>query len=265
MTRSGWWGGAGSEAGAGDGKIRSRRRVLLLAIVLAALVVPGAVFGRRAVSDWLRSSPRFAIVEVRVEGARRLAAEALADESGVALGSNLFRLDLDATALRLAADAWVAEARVARRLPGTVVIRVVEREPVALLPLGEWHALDPDGHLMPVAALRERLELPLVSGCFIGGSLDADALRRAGRFLRDVAADSDFLLRDVSEVDVKDPGNLTIYTVRSGTAVRLGDGNYAEKIERLLLVLQDLSGRDRVPLSIDLRYRGQAVVKFRGA
>lgn len=265
MIGAGSGGGGASGAGAGNGGTRFRRRVLLVAIVAAAVVGPLAWLGASRLWEWCLTSPRFAIAEVRVEGTRRLPASAVEAEAGLLRGTNLFRLDPRAVERRLASHPWIASARVLRRPPRAVRIVVVEREPVALLPVGEWHALDPEGRLMPVSAVPERLELPLVAGCFGPDGLDAGRLREAARFLVTVAATCDFLLRDVSEVNVKDPEDVTVTTLRSGTEIRMGRGGYEEKLERLLLVLEDLSGREQAPASIDLRYRGQAIVRFHGA
>ncbi len=234
-----------------------------------AWLVAGGIAAAVAGGFWARdaclSSPRLAIADVQVEGAHRLPPDSVVAASGVVAGTNILRLDSRGAERRLARNPWVASARVERHLPGTVVIRVAEREPVGLLAARGWCAVDAEGNLLPVEAVRDTLELPLVAGCVLPSGVDAARLRRAAGFLRTVASEYGFLMRDVSEVNVADPEDLTITTVRSGTAVRFGGGDYAEKLARLLLVLEDLSGRPEMPLCIDLRFRGQAVVRFRGA
>jgi cell division protein FtsQ len=258
------WDVGASEAGSGNAGTRSRRRVLLTILAIAASVAAAALGALRA-REWLLTSPRFAIEAVRIEGARLVPADSVEAASGIARASNLFRLDRGAAERRLAAHPWIASARVTRRPPRTAVVEVVERRPVALLAVGAWQAIDGEGRLIPISAIGERLELPLVTGCFLSDGLDTGRLKRAAEFLRAVETQCDFLLRDVSEVHVGDPEDLLIYTVKSGTAVHLGAPAYEEKLERLLLVLEDLSGREAVPLSIDLRFDGQAIVRFRGA
>jgi cell division protein FtsQ len=239
------------------------RRALLIGLVavgVAALAAAG-----RWGWEVCRSSPRLAIAQIQVEGTRRVAPDSIIAASGIAEGANILRLDPKAVERRLARHPWVAAARVQRHLPGTVAIRVVEREPLGLLATRGWCALDGDGNLLPVEMVRDTLELPLVAGCVQAEGLDAARLRKAGAFLRTVGAECSFLLRDLSEVNVSSPSDLTVTTVRSATSIRLGDGDYAEKLARLLFVLEDLSGREEMPLSIDLRFHGQAVVRFRGA
>ena len=239
------------------------RRLLLIG--LAAAGVGALCLAGRWAWEASLSSPRLAIADIQVAGTHRVVADSIIAASGVVAGTNILRLDPKATERRLARHPWVAAARVQRHLPGTVAIRVVEREPVGLLATRGWCAVDGEGNLLPLELVRDTLDLPLVAGCVQSDGLDAARLRRAGGFLRTVGSECSFLLRDVSEVNVSSSSDLTLTMVRSATSVRFGDGDYAEKLARLLFVLEDLSGREEMPLSIDLRFHGQAVVRFRGA
>lgn len=70
--------------------------------------------------------------DVFVEGRRRTPPEALRAQLGIDLGMPLLALDTAATKERLEQLAWVQEASVARMLPDTVHIRLLERQPLAL-------------------------------------------------------------------------------------------------------------------------------------
>ncbi|QIG79808.1 cell division protein FtsQ/DivIB [Stakelama tenebrarum] len=74
-------------------------------------------------------------------------------------------VDLDAVRERLIAYSWIEDARVSRRLPDTLAIHIVEREPAAVWQHNRQLMLvDPSGELLePVA--RERMpDLPLLIG-----------------------------------------------------------------------------------------------------
>jgi cell division protein FtsQ len=70
--------------------------------------------------------------DVFVEGRRRTSPEALRTQLGIDLGMPLLALDTAATKERLEQLAWVQEASVARMLPDTVHVRLLERQPLAL-------------------------------------------------------------------------------------------------------------------------------------
>lgn len=111
---------------------RRRRRLLGAAALLAVL----------ALAWWaLWASPLLAVRDVRVDGAGSLTAEQVRTAAGVAEGTPLLRVDVDAAAARVARLPQVASVQVARGWPGSVVVTVVERRPVAVVEDGGTRSL----------------------------------------------------------------------------------------------------------------------------
>lgn len=102
-----------------------RRRLVLGGLLLIGLVGAGSVGAAL--------SPALSVKSVVVVGAQRTGADAVRAHSGVRAGEPLIRVDAGGVAQRLTALPWVASATVERRWPSTVVIRVVERVPVAVV------------------------------------------------------------------------------------------------------------------------------------
>lgn len=74
-------------------------------------------------------------------------------------------IDLDGTRERLLRFGWVKEARVSRRLPDTLVVDIVEREPAAIWQHEQQLMLiDRDGVELAPVALEAMPDLPLVIG-----------------------------------------------------------------------------------------------------
>jgi len=239
--------------------------VITLSIVALALLVPGAILGGRALRRACETSPRFAIRDILVEGTRRLDPETLAAQAGVRSGENLIRLKPALAEARVSTNPWIATVDVRRRFPSRVEIHVTEREPVALVSTGDWCGVDATGAVLPLDAIAERFDLPILTGCGPASALDAERLRRGGAFLALVGRERPYLLRDISEIDLSNPVDLVAFTLHSGTAVRFGAEGWGEKLARLVPVLEDLSGVERMPVTIDLRFAGQAVVRFQEA
>ena len=97
----------------------------------AAVVVAASISVAWGARRYVTTSPRFAVRTVLVEGERRRSAGAVADAAGVAVGKNIFALDLAHAGQLLAQDPWIERATVTRKLPSTVAISVVEREAYA--------------------------------------------------------------------------------------------------------------------------------------
>jgi cell division protein FtsQ len=105
-----------------------RRR---LAVGLAALVL---VVGLAA---WVvLASPLLAVRTVQVDGVVGLSGDEVVDAAGIEVGTPLVRVDTTAAAARVAALPQVASVEVTRGWPGTVVVTLVERVPVAVVQTG---------------------------------------------------------------------------------------------------------------------------------
>ena len=90
--------------------------------------------------------------DVFVEGRRRTPPEALRSQLGIQVGMPLLALDTAATKERLEDLAWVEQASVARLLPDTVHIRLLERQPLALWQHdGGFDVIDRDGAVVESA------------------------------------------------------------------------------------------------------------------
>jgi cell division protein FtsQ len=97
--------------------------------VLVLALMAGAVWGY----EQLRHSSVFAITKVQVQGGRRVPGSEV--ESLTALGPEATLLDTDREAVRsrVMANPWIAEATIERDFPHTLVVRVTERKPVAIV------------------------------------------------------------------------------------------------------------------------------------
>jgi cell division protein FtsQ len=103
-----------------------RRRRRIVAAVAAVAVV--------ALAWWvLWAGPLLAVRDVRVDGASTLTAEQVRTTAGVAEGTPLLRVYVEAAEGRVARLPQVASVQVARGWPGSVVVTVVERRPVAVV------------------------------------------------------------------------------------------------------------------------------------
>lgn len=136
-----------------------RRRLRRLSWVAAG---GAAVAGLAGVA----MTPLLDVDRIVVEGAPRSGAAAVRAASAIPAGEPMVTADLGAAADAVARLPWVRSAEVRRRWPGTVVVDVVERTPVAAVPAaGEgWTLLDADGRqlVVEIAPAPEivRIEVP---------------------------------------------------------------------------------------------------------
>jgi cell division protein FtsQ len=235
------------------------------------LVAGASVAVAWAARRHIMTSPRFAVAEVQVVGADHRPSEAIAAESGIAVGTNVFALDLDGARAAILADPWIAEVSLARRLPGTILVQVVERKAAALLAMGDTFLATSDGEPFKKLEAGDPVELPLVTGLTTDTfSADRDGAMRSVRRAIDLAAEYDrgALARKapLEEVHVEPDGAFTIVVGRSATELVLGGPPFRRKLEQAARVVAELEKRgakaDTIMLDNDARPE-RVVVRMR--
>jgi cell division protein FtsQ len=83
---------------------------------------------------------------------------------GLQEGIALLGLGLDETALRLRRHPWVRAARVVRRLPDTIQVKVEEYEPALVVALDDLYYADAEGHVFKRVASGDMTSLPVLTG-----------------------------------------------------------------------------------------------------
>jgi cell division protein FtsQ len=113
----------------------------------------------------------FRVQSVRVVGAEKTEMPALHEAVGVRKGEAIFAIDLQRTKQRVEGLPWVRVATIERSLPQTLIVRIVEREPLALWQRnGVVSLLDSTGTVVPDAPLVAFGDLPLLAGEGVPGA-----------------------------------------------------------------------------------------------
>jgi cell division protein FtsQ len=109
----------------------------------------GVVLAVVVLLAWLLwGSPVLGVHRIQVDGAGSLTSAEVVDVAGIAEGTPLLRVDVDAAEARVARLPQVASVEVTRGWPRSVVITVVERVPVAVVEDdGTRSLVDADGVL----------------------------------------------------------------------------------------------------------------------
>jgi cell division protein FtsQ len=223
---------------------------LVIGTALTLGVAAGVAFGAHR---YALTTPRFAIRDVSVEGARRLSSEQVQALAGVARGSNVFALDVVGAERRLLEDPWIAEARVTRRLPGHVRIDVSEREAGAVVAIGNQLMLATrSGEIFKPLAEGDPYDLPVVTG------ISPEALARdRARELERLGSALDLLRQyeriplsqvfPAQELHVPEGGSAALTVGREGLTLQLGPGPWKQKLLRAARVVEKAQARGELP------------------
>ncbi|MBS0656986.1 MAG: FtsQ-type POTRA domain-containing protein [Verrucomicrobia bacterium] len=260
-------------------KVRRSRAVRTAFLTLVSLgLLIGAIFGSLHIYDrYFVGNPAYElkVVDVRTDGA--LPRESIIKAAGLQLGINLFRVNLAEISRRLEQLPQVEKVALKKIFPGTVLIEIVERRPIAwALPLGSQETreqaagnpaslfVDAKGTLMHIRQpAPEHVALPIIRGCPStelrpGAQLRAEAPLAALAWLS-VYKDSGSMARFAAqEIDIS-RGYALIVTDRTGLAVTFGvegygvePASYAEQLARLDTILQECERSGQRPASINL-------------
>lgn len=175
-------------------------------IVLAAGVIGAVLTTHSAAGDfvWRSASRRlleasaelgFRVADIRVEGRATTDRDTILKALGARLGTPILAVDPVRAKQQLESLPWVRSALIERRLPDTIFVRLVEREPMALWQHGgKIELIDRTGAVIPVTRLDRFAKLPMVVG--------EDAARHAAALLAILSSEPDLAARVTAAVDV---------------------------------------------------------------
>ena len=225
---------------------RWRRRALLAAAAAAiVLLLASPWWGRRVLSEL----SFFRMRKVEIEGLRYLPPADVAARMKVDTSQSIW-VDLGPVAERIRAHPQVADVRLRRKLPGTLVARVTEHLPVAMVPARTGFSIvDARGVVLPMDPSRTAVNLPVVA------QRDTALLR----LLAGIRAAHPALFDRISQAR------------RSGDEVRIELATYTilamadvtvQRLADILPVERDLANRQLRAAELDLRYREQVIARL---
>ncbi len=224
-----------------------RRLRTLFRLSLLAVVLSSPWWGRAG----LRAMDFFRVRRVELQGVRYATPDEIVSRLRVDTTASVWD-DVSALEARVREHPQVREVRIRRKLPGTLVVIVTEKPPVALVntPRG-LTVMDAAGDTLPVDPTAVDVDLPVLA------TRDTLLLRLLG----ETQGEEPALFARVSEARREGKATLVLelpeFRILADTAVtprRLGD---------VLSVELDATRRNWRPREIDVRYRDQVIVRLK--
>jgi cell division protein FtsQ len=269
------------EPRAGDaGLSRASRGIAASRFVAVARAVLGGalVIGVSAGVAWaarrhIVESPRFLVTDIVVSGAKRRTAEDLQAEAGIARGQNVFTVDLDRARARLLADPWISEVSLARRLPGTILLQVTEREAAAIVAVSDTYLATREGEIFKRLELGDPSDLPVVTGVTSDQIVQdrtgiAPMIRRALDLVSDYEHAPLASRAPLEEIHLDHDGSVSLVVGKDGVRIALGVPPFRKKLQEAAQVIAELDrrGAKAETIMIDNEARpDRVVVRMRAA
>ncbi|MFA6009132.1 MAG: FtsQ-type POTRA domain-containing protein [Desulfobacteraceae bacterium] len=208
----------------------------------------------------------FTAKRVVVFGANRLSDSDVLRQADVKVGENIFHVNLSVVRQRLLAHSWIGSAEVTREIPDAILIKIKEHEPQAIVEMNKRYLMNTEGEIfkhyseetdVPVKELATEGEtqdiseapqelpqgFPLITG------FTAEDIQVAGRQMMKnetnphkavmniiqiaKVPDCSLPLSQIKQILVDREIGLTLLTSGNIRTVKLGYGNYEEKVRRM--------------------------------
>ncbi|MBI2435671.1 MAG: FtsQ-type POTRA domain-containing protein [Candidatus Hydrogenedentes bacterium] len=257
---------AGRRTRRGSGAPRRRRAILYFLELLICFGLLGS-FGY-AFSSYVYESDRFMVQHVRVEGANALREESILEVADIRSDDNLLLTECEAVRRRVEAMSYVKSCTVQRLYPDTIVIRIQERIPSAVLMLNN-HLYEIDAEGVVLRALDDYAENngPLITNLAgltaveIGQRLDTPALLEA---LQLWAAFQTVPLSQrlkVSELSAPAANDIAMFCEEVPFAIKWGRTDYLRQAQLLDIWWNQMGGKLPCKEYLDLRFGDDLVCK----
>jgi cell division protein FtsQ len=210
------------------------------------------------------------VARITVSGNERLArGEVLTLLAGLR-GEYMLTVDLESWRRKLLTSPWVADAAMRRVLPGTVAVAIAERQPLGVGRIGaNLYLIDERGAIIDEFGPNyAEFDLPVIDGLRAvpregGPIVDATRALLAVRLLAALQGRPDLTGR-VSQVDVSDPRDAVVLLKDDTALVRLGEDEFAERLQTYIELLPTLRERVSNIDYVDMRFDERVYVRPQG-
>jgi cell division protein FtsQ len=223
-----------------------RGTIVLLAVVTIAAFVLGAKLLAR----------QFNVKEIIISGNYRLDEDEIVKSMNIKKGKPLLDIRSADINERLRENPWIKKVALKKQFPGTILIKVEEAAPMALLSIKrKLYILDGDGNILERIKGESIPFLPVIKDISPKNKKDiSEALK-----LIATLSEKNFLSsRESIEIGTETYG---LFVNMDGEFMKVGYGDYSEKFDRWIELEPEIRKRGVLIKYIDLRFKDSVIVK----
>lgn len=214
----------------------------------------------------------FNIGTIEVTGNEKVSRNEILALAGVSPGTNLFQVNREITQRSVKIHPMVKDAQIIRHLPRTIEIKVTERQSWAIIPYQEAFLLiDEEGVCIDKINELPNGNIPIITmdkfpeRVNLGQAVHPNATKMVREVWKSLTAEN---RQNISQFHyVNKDQSLLLYTLK-GTEVRFGNMDRlkekAKNFSEVIKIESNLQKEGKDVLDyVDLRFKGQPVVKYR--
>ena len=256
------------------GKLRSGAKTVsaggikvTIVIAIVSLAAFACVKGYSRAKAALDHSSYFTVSGIQVQGASIIPAAEIIKRCGIKEKMKTYQIKTDSVTAAMMADSRIESVKLVRKLGGVVVLKIIERKPVALVNLGVIFQVDRNGMLFPLAP-GIISDLPIVSGVkdTIDSSgrrkLTCESINRIKNFFNKGKYCGSIMNR-ISQINFLSSGKILVALQSHSTLIEMSDSQLEEKFQKLINIEYLLKNDQNAPARINLCYSNLAFVTNR--
>jgi cell division septal protein FtsQ len=267
---------------------RARRIIIGVGVCFCTVLGLYALWclGELTLNKLVYENKSFAITQVDVQTDGVISPDQLRRWSGVRPGQNLLALRLEDVKRDLELQAMIESVSVERILPGTLRLRITEREPVAqanmLVPRAgggfdtKTFQIDANGYVMVPLDPRQRAvppaqsddQLPLILGIRNelqpGRKLESAQVQAALKWIDAFESSPMANLVDLKKIDVVSP-EVLIVTTGQGSEITFGLNNFEQQLLRWQKIYEECARTSRTIATLNLAVSENTPLRFTDA
>lgn len=249
-----------------------RRRVFHVSLVLGSVFLAAALyrlsgpFGIAAASlyEFVLDNPYFSVQQIQVRGSEKVSGSEVVAIAGLRRGMSIWKIDPAAIEKRIAQDPWVRRVLVRREFPRRIVIDVEERVPKAIVAMRKLYYVDGDGVVFKEIGPGESVKYPLLTGLRAEELTSSNPSSR--RKIQNAIRLGELMTQrshSLSEIHFEAPDRLVVYTTDFPVALRMGWGDWEDKLGRMERLMMLWKGNEERLASLDMSFQDQIVARLR--
>lgn len=191
-------------------------------------------------------SPFFNIKSITIIGNEKIATDEIVSLSGIQLEENIFKVSSSKVEQAIKTNAYIESVQIKRKLPETIEIQIIEREPSYILTLGNAYIyMNTQGYLLEIS--KEPLKLPVITGFLTpeeqiqeGNRLCAEDLQRLSSVIQIVdSANNNEIRKLITKIDISDKQDYVLELKSEKKNIHIGDtSNLSTKMLYVKTILE---------------------------
>ncbi|UCD71874.1 MAG: FtsQ-type POTRA domain-containing protein [Syntrophobacterales bacterium] len=232
------------------------------------LIIAVLAFILRFAYGYMMDSYLLALRKVTIEGCQKTFERELLSMTKLDRKSNILSIDLAKLRSTVEAHPWIERAEIRRIFPDRISIKIVERQPVAIILLDRLYYIDGQGVIFARVPKGHQIDHPVLTGLHQDDfkahpDQSRELVSKALRLVRSMEGGEVLSQKDVSEIHMDKTFGISIYTNDDAIEIKLGIDHYEAKWKRLERVWRHLQARPLKPAYIDCNYERRVIVKMR--